>query len=111
VDKPGDKNIDEREYQHHKNPASDESIDAVDYKHDEEPACFHAGGKLPEQSADHDDGGLTKFWNESGSHKPSERMDMSPQKARTILHDKSVRGHPLTPAQRGLFGAIAGKGK
>ncbi len=42
---------------------------------------------------------------------PSEHMDMSPEKARTILHDKSIRGHPLTPKQRGLFGSIAGKGK
>ncbi len=28
-------------------------------------------------------------------------------KARKILHDKSVRGHPLTKKQRGFFGAIA----
>lgn len=42
---------------------------------------------------------------------PSEHMDMSPEKARTILHDKSIRGHPLTPKQRGLFGSIAGKKK
>jgi hypothetical protein len=28
-------------------------------------------------------------------------------KARTILHDKEVKGHPLTPKQRGFFGAVA----
>jgi hypothetical protein len=32
---------------------------------------------------------------------------VSPAKARTILHDKEVRGHPLTEKQRGFFGAIA----
>lgn len=42
---------------------------------------------------------------------PSKHMDMSPEKARTILHDKEIRGHPLTEKQRGLFGAIAGKKK
>jgi hypothetical protein len=34
---------------------------------------------------------------------PSE--DISPEKSCQILHDKSVRGHPLTDAQRGMFGA------
>ncbi len=43
--------------------------------------------------------------------KPSASLDMSPEKAQTILHDKEVRGHPLTEKQRGLFGAIAGKGR
>lgn len=28
-------------------------------------------------------------------------------KARKILHDKEVRGHPLTKKQRGFFGAVA----
>ena len=32
---------------------------------------------------------------------------LSPTKARKILHDGSVRGKPLTPKQRGLFGARA----
>lgn len=40
---------------------------------------------------------------------PSKHMDMSPEKARTILHDKEVRGHPLSEKQRRLFGSIAGK--
>lgn len=33
---------------------------------------------------------------------------LTAKKARTILHDKSVRGHKLTPQQRKFFGAIAG---
>jgi len=34
---------------------------------------------------------------------------MSPGKAKTILRDDSVHGHPLTEKQKGLFGAIAGR--
>jgi hypothetical protein len=34
-----------------------------------------------------------------------------PAKARTILRDGEVRGTPLTPAQRGMFGAAAGRGR
>jgi hypothetical protein len=46
------------------------------------------------------------------SKKPSQRKDApSPQKARTILHDQAIRGHPLTKAQRGFFGAVAAKAK
>lgn len=42
---------------------------------------------------------------------PSKRADApSPQKARQILHDKEIRGHPLTKAQKGFFGALAGLG-
>ena len=29
-------------------------------------------------------------------------------KAKKILKDKSVRGNPLTPKQKGFFGAVAG---
>jgi hypothetical protein len=44
--------------------------------------------------------------------KPSARKDApSPTKARTILHDKEIRGHPLTKAQKGFFGAIVAMGK
>lgn len=32
---------------------------------------------------------------------------LTAQKARTILHDKAVKGHPLTKKQRGFFGAVA----
>jgi len=34
---------------------------------------------------------------------------ISPEKARQILHDGTVHGHPLTDAQRGMFGAAAGR--
>lgn len=40
--------------------------------------------------------------------KPSQRKDApSPTKARQILHDKAVRGKPLTEKQRAFFGAVA----
>jgi hypothetical protein len=39
--------------------------------------------------------------------RPSSRI--SPRKAAKILHDGSVRGHPLTKKQRGMFGAAAGR--
>ena len=39
---------------------------------------------------------------------PSEHTDLSPGKARKILHDNSAQGHPLTEKQRGFFGAVAG---
>jgi hypothetical protein len=35
---------------------------------------------------------------------------LTSKKAREILHDKSVHGHPLTDKQRRFFGAIAGGG-
>lgn len=36
---------------------------------------------------------------------------ISPEKAKTILRDGEVRGHPLTSKQRGMFGAAAGHEK
>jgi hypothetical protein len=43
---------------------------------------------------------------------PSKRTNAPPPaKARQILRDDSVRGHPLTKAQRGFFGALAGLGR
>ncbi len=42
---------------------------------------------------------------------PSSHIKMSPEKAKKILHDGTIRGHPITPAQRGLFGSIAGRKK
>jgi hypothetical protein len=43
---------------------------------------------------------------------PSQRPDApTPTKARQILHDKEVRGHPLTAKQKGYFGAIAAMSK
>ena len=65
-------------------------------------------------------GGCEKFWEpysikddhgQPGNPLPSNQLHMSPEKAKTILRDGSVRGHPLTGPQKGLFGAIAGKGK
>ena len=35
------------------------------------------------------------------------RATVSRAKARMILHDKSVKGHPLTAKQRRFFGAVA----
>lgn len=40
---------------------------------------------------------------------PSQKLDISPDKAKKILKDDEVRGHPLTPAQKGMFGAKAGE--
>lgn len=42
---------------------------------------------------------------------PSDSADVSSEKACTILKDGEVRGHPLTEAQRGMFGAICGEGR
>jgi Mn-dependent DtxR family transcriptional regulator len=39
---------------------------------------------------------------------PSESADVSPEKARKILHDGEVHGKPLTEQQRKFFGAIGG---
>jgi hypothetical protein len=33
---------------------------------------------------------------------------VSPSKAKTILRDDEIRGHPLTEKQKGFFGARAG---
>jgi hypothetical protein len=35
--------------------------------------------------------------------------DISPEKAKVILKEGEAKGHPLTEAQRGLFGAAAGR--
>lgn len=35
----------------------------------------------------------------------------SPKKAREMLKDGTVHGRPLTKKQRGLFGAIVGRGR
>lgn len=39
---------------------------------------------------------------------PSSKVKMGATKAKKILSDGTVRGNPLTQAQKGLFGAIAG---
>ncbi len=38
---------------------------------------------------------------------PKNPRRLTARKARTILHHGRVKGRPLTPAQRGLFGAVA----
>lgn len=40
--------------------------------------------------------------------KPSAKMTMGAGKAKQILEDGTTRGNPLSQAQKGLFGAIAG---
>lgn len=43
---------------------------------------------------------------------PSERKGApSPAKAREMLRDGTAHGKPLTTAQKGMLGAIAGKSK
>ena len=43
---------------------------------------------------------------------PSARKDApTPTKARQILHDKEIKGRPLTVKQQGYFGAIAAMSK
>jgi len=37
--------------------------------------------------------------------------NLSPEKARKILHDKEVRGHPLTDKQRRYMGWVSGGSK
>jgi|SRR5215472_5669208 len=39
---------------------------------------------------------------------PSSKTDVSQSKAKQILTDGTVRGNPLSQAQKGMFGAIAG---
>jgi hypothetical protein len=38
------------------------------------------------------------------------KSGVTPKKAKAILSDGETRGNPLTQAQKGLFGAIAGAG-
>jgi len=47
----------------------------------------------------------------ASSELPSTHAKVTPHKAKEILRHGSVRGHELTPKQRGFFGAVAGKGK
>lgn len=46
-----------------------------------------------------------------GAVKGQPSDDISPEKAKEVLKDESVHGHPLTEKQRDLFGAAAGKDK
>ncbi len=40
---------------------------------------------------------------------PSKHTSLSPEKAGLILKHGEVRGHKLTPRQRGFLGAVRGK--
>ena len=44
-----------------------------------------------------------------GKSLPSDKADVSPQKACQIVKDGEANGHELTDKQRGMFGAICGK--
>lgn len=73
---------------------------------------------------DYEHGSCAKFWKpysvkdghsqpgnpHSSNEQPSDKIDMSSEKAKKILSDNSANGHPLTKKQKGLFGAIAGRG-
>ena len=50
-------------------------------------------------------GGVFLIVRSMGSRRNPPRLTR--RKARLILHHRSVRGHPLTPPQRGMFGAVA----
>jgi hypothetical protein len=43
-----------------------------------------------------------------GGARPAKRSSVSQTKAKQILKDDEVRGHPLTEKQKGFFGARAG---
>jgi hypothetical protein len=47
----------------------------------------------------------------AGDGTPSDNLDMDPEKACQILKDGSVKGQPLTEAQRGMFGALCSQAK
>ena len=44
------------------------------------------------------------------SLKGRRKRGLGPAKAKQMLKDNSAQGHPLTPAQKGYFGLIAGGG-
>lgn len=53
-----------------------------------------------------------RLWNENVERYalPSETSDISPEKAKKMLEDGHANGKALSDAQRGMLGAIAGKG-
>ena len=62
-------------------------------------------------------GPLADFWGEhcirDGHEQPGNPEasgELSSSKAKTILHDGSVRGHKLTPKQKRFMGFVAGGG-
>lgn len=61
------------------------------------PYCISSGRDQP--------GNPTAQGEERAAHKAHK---LTSQKAKTILEDGSVRGHPLSTKQKRFFGAIAG---
>jgi hypothetical protein len=61
---------------------------------------------------DYNTGGCAKFWQpmsiRDGHSQPGNPHALSEEKAKEILTHGSVHGHPLTPKQKGYFGAVAG---
>jgi hypothetical protein len=54
---------------------------------------------------------LTKAGLLGNAKKPSAKLGISPSKACLMLKEGQANGHPLTEAQRGMFGALCGKRK
>lgn len=72
-----------------------------DEERDEENSDFEGSkGHDKEEGSEREEKGL-----------PSEEADVSPEKAKKILRDGKIRNKPLSDAQRGMFGAIAGRGE
>lgn len=62
------------------------------------------------EEEDEEEGDVVAMPGEMGEkNQPSDNV--SPSKARKILHDGEVNGHPITQKQRGMFGAAAGRGE
>ncbi len=57
-------------------------------------------------------GSCAKFWEpmsiRDGHQQPGNPHALTEQKAKEILRDGAVHGKPITPKQRGYFGAVAG---
>ncbi len=52
---------------------------------------------------------VSNGWQPLLNSQPSDKADVTPEKACKILKDGTAQGHPLTAAQRGMFGAICEK--
>lgn len=72
--------------------------------------CPHCGGAVDAKTGKCKECGMQLEAN-AKKKQPSDAADVTPEKACKILRDKSVNGHPLSPSQRGMFGAICGKKK
>jgi hypothetical protein len=59
----------------------------------------------------HGGGSYHEKMSEGEYHRGSNKVRVSPEKAKMILRDKTIRGHPITPRQQRYFGWIAGMGR